>query len=150
MEVNLDWRDFQSALFPEVHCQIRPLRVAAYQRCITLWSKFSFMDTQGGTKEEVEKAASERSRALFTQYLPDLLEVAKVIFPDHVRHLVGITILKDGARKAGDVTDLWEETAFSSITIEVLSVLMTISSLSVVEAKNSNVRLENDGGVRVS
>jgi hypothetical protein len=135
MELNLDWRRRQSALWPEVSYEIRPLRVWAFQELATFW------EAQGAGRAAA--AAADPGGAGGAGSSPPslsatarLMEVARRIFPEHVRGLSGLQVRGEGGSAALAVSDLCEETALLPLAAEIVAGLVAISALDGAAEKN--------------
>ena len=136
MELNLDWRREASALWPEVTFEIRPLKVWAFQELLAHWEAGGAgvnqaIDPGGDEKPEKNQAVPSAAGAGV-----GLIEVAKHIFPEHVRELRGITLTRNGATANASLEALCEETALLKLALEIVSKLMAISEIASGEEKN--------------
>ena len=123
MEVNLDWRRQESAQWPEVGYEIRPLRVWAFQELMAFWE-----GPEGDPETPTLRISPMRSF--------ELLHVAKRIFPDHVRNLTGLTLLRDGATVPATPEALCEEAPLLPLAGEIISRLVAISEIGAAAEKN--------------
>lgn len=125
MDINLDWRREASALWPEVSYEIRPLKVWAFQELLGFWEQHG--------RPEVEDDATPRTGAAEGVLLVD---VAKRIFPEHVRALQGVSLVQEGQSRPVPVEALCEETSLLKLAAEIVSRLIAISEISRDEEKN--------------
>ena len=123
MEVNLDWRRQESAQWPEVGYEIRPLRVWAFQELMAFWE-----GPEGAPENPTHHISPMRSF--------ELLQVAKRIFPDHVRNLTGLTLLRDGETVPATPEGLCEEAPLLPLAGEIISRLVAISEMGAAAEKN--------------
>jgi hypothetical protein len=127
MELNLDWRRRASALWPEVSYELRPLRVWAFQELLVFWEAQGVAGSNvapGGTAPALVSSAR-------------LMEVARRIFPDHVRGLAGLHARgEDGAPAPVAVPALCEEAALLPLAAEIVAALVEISTLDAAAEKN--------------
>ena len=65
-----------------------------------------------------------------------LMEVARRIFPDHVRGLEGIDLVRDGERHPASLDDLCEEAPLIELAGEILGRLVSISDFQGESEKN--------------
>jgi len=65
-----------------------------------------------------------------------LMEVARRIFPEHVRALAGLHVRGEGGTAALAVSDLCEETALLPLAAEIVAGLVAISALDGAAEKN--------------
>ena len=65
-----------------------------------------------------------------------VIEVAKRIFPDHVRGLAGLTIVQDGEGREATPEGLCEETALLPLAGEIISRLIAVSEIAESDEKN--------------
>lgn len=125
MELDLDWRREQSARLPDVTYEVRPLKVWAYQELMAFWESRPREPGEAQGTARVSPAESLK-----------LIEVARRIFPEHVRQLSGITVRRDGAAQAATLDDLCAESPLIELAGEVLGKLVSISELGTADAKN--------------
>jgi hypothetical protein len=125
MELNLDWRREQSARLSGVSYELRPLKVWAYQELMAFWES---LPREAGEGQGAARAPAAESLKL--------MEVARRIFPEHVRALCGITVRRDGAAQQATLEDLCAESALIELAGEVLGRLVAISELGTDAAKN--------------
>ena len=125
MELNLDWRLESSGRLAGVSYEIRPLKVWAYQELMAFWEARP-RETRDG--QEVARVSAAESLKL--------MEVARRIFPDHVRNLSGIALRRDGASAPAAPQDLCEEAPLLELAGEVLGRLVAISELTPGDEKN--------------
>ena len=124
MELDLDWRRESSAQWPDVSYELRPLKVWAFQELLAYWEG----DGAGPSGEAEGKATASASVRL--------MEVARRIFPEHVRGLSGLTIVQGGERKPAGVNTLCEETQTLPLAGEIISRLVAISEVGASAEKN--------------
>jgi len=132
MELNLDWRRCRSALWPDVSYEIRPLRVWAFQELATFWEaqgagRAAAAAVEGGGSGGAAPGLAATAR---------LMEVARRIFPEHVRALAGLHVRGEGGTAAPAVSDLCEETALLPLAAEIVAGLVAISALDGAAEKN--------------
>lgn len=125
MECNLDWRTENSALWPGVTYQIRPLKVWAFQELLAFWEAHGAEPPPGGGKVTLPP-----SRGL------QLMAVAKAIFAEHLRNLSGLTVVREGERAEAGPETLCEETPLMPLAGEIISRLIAISEVSPAAEKN--------------
>ncbi len=125
MELDLDWRRENSAVWPEVSFEIRPLKVWAFQELLAHWECQS--EEQPGEPGAMRVSASQGVK---------LMEVARRIFPDHVRGLDGMTAVRDGRDCEVTVDMLCEETQMLPLAGEIVSRLVAISEIGSSGEKN--------------
>jgi hypothetical protein len=125
MELNLDWRREQSARLADVSYEIRPLKVWAYQELMAFWEARPRETRDGRLVTQVSPAESLK-----------LMDVARRIFPEHVRNLSGITLRRDGAGHPATLEDVCGESPLIELAGEVLGRLVAISNLSPGDEKN--------------
>jgi len=125
MELNLDWRREQSARMAGVSYEIRPLKVWAYQELMAFWEGRPRESRDGQVVAHVSAAESLK-----------LIDVARRIFPEHVRHLSGVALRRDGAAHPATLEDLCAESPLIELAGEVLGRLVSISDLGPGDGKN--------------
>ena len=125
MELNLDWRREQSGRLNMVSYEIRPLKVWAFQELMAFW--------EGQPREMADGQA--RVRISPAQSLP-LIDLARRIFPEHVRNLSGIALRREGSSAPASPLDLCEEAPLLELAGEVLGRLVAISDLNATDEKN--------------
>ena len=123
MEVNLDWRRQESAQWPDVGYEIRPLRVWAFQELMAFWE-----GPEGAPENSTLRISPARSF--------ELLQVARRIFPDHVRNLTGLTLLRDGEHAPATPEALCEEAPLLPLAGEIIARLVAISEIGAAAEKN--------------
>ena len=123
MNLDLDWRVHISLAVPDVVCKIRPLKLWAFQELMAFWQ------TLPETKDGKPKFSTDASI--------ELVKVAKRVFPEHVKDLQNITLRVDGEQRMATIDDLCDETAFMSLTVEVIGALVSISEMGAEDEKNS-------------
>jgi len=124
MELNLDWRRERSARLDAVSYEIRPLKVWAFQELMAFWES-----------QPREGEGPARLRLTPVQSL-GLVDLARRIFPDHVRNLSGISLRREGSSAPAGPLDLCEEAPLLELAGEVLGRLVAISELSPADEKN--------------
>ena len=136
MELNLDWRQRQSALWPEVSYELRPLRVWAFQELLAFWEGEGER-TAGQAAEGVhgERAGAQAASLAATARLMD---VARRILPDHVRGLSGLRVRAGSAAEAAvpPLEALCEEAALLPLAAELVAALVELSTLDAGAEKN--------------
>ena len=125
MELNLDWRREESARMPGVSYEIRPLKVWAYQELMAFWEARPRETREGRAVAQVSPAESLK-----------LIEVARRIFPEHVRNLSGIALRRDGVANAATLEDVCAEAPLIELAGELLGRLVAISDLTPGDEKN--------------
>lgn len=125
MELNLEWRGWSSESWPEVRCELRPLKVWAFQELLSAWE----VEGKPLGEAETRPAATQIKGAR-------LMAVARRILPDHVRALEGVTVRLDGQTAPASLEQLCEETALMALAGEILSRLVAISEITEAEQKN--------------
>ena len=125
MELNLEWRAWRSDTWPEVACELRPLKVWAFQEVLEAWE-----GQRQPSEPEGEKPLPAPVKG------PPLMAVARRILPEHARNLQGITVRLDGQSRPATLEQLCEETALMPVAGEILSRLVTISEITEAEQKN--------------
>ena len=125
MELNLDWRRRTSALWPDVSYEMRPLRVWAFQELLAC------REAQGG-----DEAAPPRPGGPSLAASTRLMEVARRIFPEHVRGLSGLQVRSEAGTAPAAVAELCEEAALLPLAAEMLAGLVEISTLDAGAEKN--------------
>ena len=125
MILNLDWRRETSALGNEVQYEIRPLRVWAFQELMAFWEGRQRESREGQAVAQVTPAESLK-----------LMEVARRIFPDHVRQLAGVTLIREGGHHPATLEDLCDESPLIELAGEILGKLVAISELKPESEKN--------------
>lgn len=125
MELNLEWRAWQSDTWPEVACELRPLKVWAFQEVLEAWEG---QRQPSATEGEKPLPAPIKGTPLMT--------VARRILPEHARNLQGVTVRLDGQSRPATLEQLCEETALMPVAGEILSRLVAISEITEAEQKN--------------
>jgi hypothetical protein len=125
MELNLDWRREQSARLGAVSYEIRPLKVWAFQELMAFWESQPRETADGQSRVRISPAQSLH-----------LVDLARRIFPDHVRNLSGIALRRDGASAPAAPLDLCDEAPLLELAGEVLGRLVAISELNPGDEKN--------------
>ena len=125
MELNLDWRREASARLVEVSYEIRPLKVWAYQELMAFWEERPRQTGEGRAVTQISAAEGLK-----------LMDVARRIFPEHVRALEGITLRREGAVHPVALEDLCGESPLIELAGEILARLVAISDLAPGDAKN--------------
>jgi hypothetical protein len=125
MELNLDWRREQSARFADVSYEVRPLKVWAYQELMAFWEDRPRETRDGRVVTQVSAAESLK-----------LMDVARRIFPEHVRSLTGITVRRDGAGQPVTPEDVCNESPLIELAGEILARLVALSGLAPGDEKN--------------
>jgi hypothetical protein len=125
MELNLDWRREDSARLAGVSYELRPLKVWAFQELMAFWDQQPRESGEGPARVRISPAQSLK-----------LVDLARRIFPDHVRNLSGITLQRDGVRGPAAPLDLCEESPLLELAGEVLGRLVAISELAPGDEKN--------------
>jgi hypothetical protein len=113
MQIDLGWRTFK----PEwgngdISMEIRPLKVPA----LLLVEPMLTAEDESPVRRTLE-----------------LQQAAEGFFPDHVRNLMGMT---DNEGTPIELSALWEESFFYSLTNEIVNELLRISKLDKEESKN--------------
>ena len=126
MEISLGWRRVDLKDLPDISVELRPLKVWAFQKLIA---------SQAGNSDGKSQEALDGLT---------MLEVAKEIFPEHVRAVKGIVVSRDDG-ESSDVTleDLTTETQLITVSAAILSQLFEISQLTEMEQKNFGNPLGN-------
>lgn len=125
MEINLEWQQFTSSLYPEVSYEIRPLKAWAFQELLSHWEIHGPAESSGLNPGGLKPSESMK-----------ILQAVQPIFSEHVRGLQGVKISDGGKDREAEVENLCEETPLLRLAGEVLGHLISISSLSSVEEKN--------------
>lgn len=125
MELNLEWRTWRSDTWPEVACELRPLKVWAFQEVLEAWE---------GQRQPSEPEG-ENPLPAPVKGTP-LMAVARRILPEHARNLQGVTVRLDGQSRPATLEQLCEETALMPVAGEILSRLVAISEITEAEQKN--------------
>ncbi len=125
MEFNLEWRHRTSSVWPDVGYEIRPLKVWAFQELLAYWEENG--SPAGEASQGHGGIAVKNTR---------LMEIAKRVFPDHVRNLEGISLRENGKSEPATVERLCEETLFMPLAGELISSLIAISETGEEEEKN--------------
>jgi hypothetical protein len=136
MELNLDWRRRQSALWPEVSYELRPLRVWAFQELLAFWEGEALRGRPHRAEgESVGDGDAPRATLAATARLMD---VARRILPDHVRGLSGLRVRAGSAAEAAVPTleALCEEAALLPLAAELVAALVALSTLDAGAEKN--------------
>ena len=123
MLIDLDFRPFELPGLAGVTVDVRPLQVGAYQDALRV--------LQPHQKEGGANAYAMMADGAF-------LDVAKRIFPEHVRNLSGIELRVNGETRAAKVEDLYSHGALFPTALGIMAHLLAISMLSETEAGNSN------------
>lgn len=124
MELNLDWRRETSAVWPEVGYELRPLKVWAFQELLDYWEQHNRKGAEADSPPSVSAVDGVK-----------LMDVARRIFPDHVRALEGLQILREGQTGAATVEVLCEETQLLPLAGEIISRLVAISEIGIADEK---------------
>lgn len=125
MEIDLDWRAWNSDTWPEVVCELRPLKVWAFQELLEAWE---------GQRQTLEKEGEPPLPSSATN--TSLMAVARRILPEHARNLRGVTVRLDGQSQPATLEQLCEETALMPVAGEILFRLVSISEVTEAEQKN--------------
>lgn len=125
MEFDLDWHRMDSEVWPEVAYELRPLRVWAFLELMEFWEGRPNRDGDAEAAMRVSAADSLR-----------LMEVARRIFPDHVRNLTGVTLRKSGAVHPACAEDLCDEAPLLPLAGEIISKLVALADITVEAEKN--------------
>ncbi len=125
MELNLDWREQRSALGGEIGYEIRPLKVWAFQELMAFWEGRRQESQDGKSVVQVSPAESLK-----------LMEIARRIFPSHVRNLSGVDVKAEGDLRPATLEDLCEESLLIELAGEILGRLVAISDLKADDEKN--------------
>jgi hypothetical protein len=143
MELNLDWRRRQSALWPEVSYELRPLRVWAFQELLAFWEGEALRggphraegESVGDGDAPADGPGAPRATLAATARLMD---VARRILPDHVRGLSGLRVRAGSAAEAAVPTleALCEEAALLPLAAELVAALVELSTLDAGAEKN--------------
>jgi len=137
MELNLDWRRRQSALWPEVSYEIRPLRVWAFQELVTFWEGEAAGRAAAPGPGTGDAAQADAARPPVSMLATArLMEVARRILPEHVRGLAGLQVRAEAGCAVVAVSDLCEETALLPLAAEIVAGLVSISALEPAAEKN--------------
>ncbi len=136
MEFDLDWHRLTSTIWPDVSYELRPLRV---------WAFLELMDfgqpPTGGPAGSAEGAPalsglSEPAGRLSAAASLRLMDVARRILPDHVRHLQGVMLRQAGAVQPAQPADLCDEAPLLPLVGEIIARLVTLSDVSPAAEKN--------------
>ena len=122
MLVDLDWQPFEPEGFPGVSVELCPLTTLAFQQF-------------GGVLNAESSAAKANT----------LLDVAREVFPKHVRNVCGLEVRVDGSKRAATVEDIMTRAPFYSLLSAIVARLVSISILTEAEAKNSKPVSDNSG-----
>ncbi|MDH4225124.1 MAG: hypothetical protein OEW12_05715 [Deltaproteobacteria bacterium] len=128
MELNLDWRHEESALWPGVTYQLRPLRVWAFQELMAFW--------ESRPQPEARGDGPPAARRLGAADTLEFMAVAGKVLPPHVRQLQGLILIRDGEKHPATVESLCEETPLTDLAGEILSRLITLSEIRPEREKN--------------
>lgn len=130
MELNLDWQRCTSAVWPEVGYELRPLRVWAFQELLAFWEAQAPPPSAEATPTDAAPdAARPRPGAPTLAATARLMDVARRIFPEHVRGLSGLQVRGEAGTALVAVADLCEETALLPLAAEIVARLIGISTL---------------------
>jgi hypothetical protein len=150
MELNLDWRRRQSALWPEVSYELRPLRVWAFQELLAFWEGEALRGgphrAEGGPHRAEGESVGDGDAPADGPGAPRatlaatarLMDVARRILPDHVRGLSGLRVRAGSAAEAAVPTleALCEEAALLPLAAELVAALVELSTLDAGAEKN--------------
>ncbi|HKI97174.1 MAG TPA: hypothetical protein VKB51_01745 [bacterium] len=140
MELNLDWQRRRSAVWPEVGYELRPLRVWAFQELLAFWeAQASAPYAEAPVEASADAppdAARPRPGAPTLAATARLMDVARRIFPEHVRGLSGLQVRGEAGTALVAVADLCEETALLPLAAEIVARLIGISTLDEGAEKN--------------
>jgi len=148
MELNLDWRQRQSALWPEVSYELRPLRVWAFQELLAFWEGEGERSKalRGGPHRAEGESVGDGDAPADGPGAPRatlaatarLMDVARRILPDHVRGLSGLRVRAGSAAEAAVPTleALCEEAALLPLAAELVAALVELSTLDAGAEKN--------------
>ena len=136
MELNLDWRRRQSALWPEVSYELRPLRVWAFQELLAFWEAKGAAAVVAGAPEGAEPPPARPAPTASLAATTRLMEVARRILPEHVRGLAGLQVRTEAGAAGVTVAELCEETALLPLAAEIVAGLVEISALGEGAEKN--------------
>lgn len=131
MDLNLDWRRRQSAVWPQVSYELRPLRVWAFQELLACWA-----DAEGSPASGGEGGAQDAGRAAGLVRTARLMDVARRILPDHVRGLEGLRVRGEGGPAEPSMEALCEEALLMPLAAELVERLVEISALEPGAEKN--------------
>lgn len=132
MELNLDWRQRRSTVWPEVCYEIRPLRVWAFQELVAYWEAAG----RDGTPPPADPAQAPGIRPGSLGAAARMMGVARRIFPDHVRNVTGLHLRAEGGTAVPDAAALCEEAPLLPLAAEIVAALVEISALDEGAEKN--------------
>ncbi len=124
MDFNLDWQSRSSRHWPEVSYEIRPLRVWAFLELMSFW------EARGETPQATGTARLSAADSL------RLMQVAETILPEHVRHLRGARVQREGQTQDLQPQELCTEGLFLPLVGEMVADLVALSEMDAGAEKN--------------
>ncbi len=133
MQIDLDWRAYRSAVWPDVACELRPLRVWAFQELAALWSEAA---APGDAREAPEPREGPEGPPGLRLDNARVSEVARRVLPEHVRNLTGLELRRDGVTAVPEPEALCDEAVLLPLVAELLARLVEVSELAAEPEKN--------------
>lgn len=130
MLVSLDYKEVKVGN-DDVTVEIKPLSVGAYQDILKILHGIISKSSGSNLSEE-----EVRDLGIAQMSNPELIEVCKKTFPEHVRNLKGIQLQENGEVRDATIEDLFRYGALIDYCISILTTLFQESNLSKKEEKD--------------
>lgn len=128
MQINLDWVERKSRLFPGVTFEVKPLDTEQYLRL-----------------NEIMARNKDQGMAGQAAFYKEAMHIAREVFPTCLRNLRGVQVRTEGMPLDITLEELITTPATMSLVLDILTEASLASTIPEADVKNSNGRLTATG-----